>query len=701
VEGILDVILGKAVLAAALAAVAAGSGLLGARAGLRHALWLMVLLSFFVPPILRIPIAIDLLARGTGNAGEPLAEPAALPAVPEGEGGARASPALSASAAPPAKVATGGLETPFPRISVREALLGAWVLGSLVVLAVALRRIQRCSRLVAETEPGPETAREAVLALARRWGISRPPRVRFTEHQISPFLWALGRARIVVPRLLWERLDGVQQRTLLAHEVAHHARRDHLIRWLELCVGVVYWWHPAVWIARRELRAAEEELVDGRVVGSLPGSERSYGETLLRTLDLIAGDLGPTAAAGSAIGALSLARRLRLLRDGAVAEPLTRCTRGLLLVLAVPCLALGIRCGTTDLRRAAPPADEDEGSYPHALPAWYEELDAKLSKRVTFLLYEPTPLAKALSDAGSLVDVKVELRDGMAKLADVPVAPLTPAEPLTVVDLPLLNLLNVLMEQAGSGNCRLVLVPGAAVVTDAPGKYPVPKAVPVRRRIEEVRRFHGEDASAKREKEAEWRRQTEARLKSTMVAHFDEELSLADFLNSMEQMLDINLVIVRGLHDDRMGMRVSAGAKEGTVEQVLEKALAPLDLSSVYKEGAVVVMSKTEADKERSRLASEEARRGQLEKQIEKLRETRLPAGFSGRRPREIVGPLQKSLEFPVYPDPAAWAASRPVQLPGQDATMRDLVAALETLGVRGVIESDGMYLFGEQAKPR
>ena len=38
---------------------------------------------------------------------------------------------------------------------------------------------------------------------------------------------------------------------VLVHELAHFARRDHLVRVLELFVTVLYWWHPVVWLARR------------------------------------------------------------------------------------------------------------------------------------------------------------------------------------------------------------------------------------------------------------------------------------------------------------------------------------------------------------------------------------------------------------------------------------------------------------------
>ena len=74
---------------------------------------------------------------------------------------------------------------------------------------------------------------------------------------------------------------------LVAHELAHFRRRDHWVRWLEAVVLAVYWWHPVAWWARRGLRAAEERCCDAWAVWLLDGNARSYGETLLVTVDFL------------------------------------------------------------------------------------------------------------------------------------------------------------------------------------------------------------------------------------------------------------------------------------------------------------------------------------------------------------------------------------------------------------------------------
>ncbi len=61
-------------------------------------------------------------------------------------------------------------------------------------------------------------------------------------------------------------LDGYDNRELrwvVAHELAHVWRRDHLVRWLEWVACVVFWWNPVAWWAHA-IRA------DGEAISSSP-----------------------------------------------------------------------------------------------------------------------------------------------------------------------------------------------------------------------------------------------------------------------------------------------------------------------------------------------------------------------------------------------------------------------------------------------
>src|SRR5262249_30208315 len=119
-----------------------------------------------------------------------------------------------------------------------------------------------------------------------------------------------GRGTVVLfPRELLVRLVPEARDTLLAHELAHFLRRDHWVRVLEFVATGLYWWHPAVWLARAGIAAAEGECCDAWVVGGLAASPRRYAEALLATVDFAAELRRPCLPPG----ACAASRSMRLL----------------------------------------------------------------------------------------------------------------------------------------------------------------------------------------------------------------------------------------------------------------------------------------------------------------------------------------------------------------------------------------------------
>src|SRR5207253_3759562 len=137
-------------------------------------------------------------------------------------------------------------------------------------------------------DAGPEVA-GAARRIAAALGIADPPAVKVATGIGSPMLWGAPWSTVVLfPRELLARLAPEARDTLLAHELAHFLRRDHWVRVLEFVATGLYWWHPAVWLARAGIEAAEEECCDTWVVGGLAASPRRYAEALLATVDFAA-----------------------------------------------------------------------------------------------------------------------------------------------------------------------------------------------------------------------------------------------------------------------------------------------------------------------------------------------------------------------------------------------------------------------------
>src|SRR5256884_3813400 len=96
--------------------------------------------------------------------------------------------------------------------------------------------------------------------LKRTTGYRRPVRLTMARTISSPV--ALGLSEICVPELALSELGAEQQRSMLAHELAHLARRDSL--WLAgaSLIERCFFFQPLNRLARRELETTAEYLSD-------------------------------------------------------------------------------------------------------------------------------------------------------------------------------------------------------------------------------------------------------------------------------------------------------------------------------------------------------------------------------------------------------------------------------------------------------
>jgi beta-lactamase regulating signal transducer with metallopeptidase domain len=102
-----------------------------------------------------------------------------------------------------------------------------------------------------------------------------------TSSPFAPFTIGLIREAVLLP----ESSAGWSLRRLrstLYHEAAHISRKDPLIRMFASLVRAIFWFHPLVWLAHRQLVAAQEEACDEiALAAGIPADE--YAEDLLET----------------------------------------------------------------------------------------------------------------------------------------------------------------------------------------------------------------------------------------------------------------------------------------------------------------------------------------------------------------------------------------------------------------------------------
>jgi beta-lactamase regulating signal transducer with metallopeptidase domain len=221
-------------------------------------------------------------------------------------------------------------------------LLALWLAGTLVCWSLAALRLWRLSRLLRTLPPSAGELARRIDCLAARLYLWRKPLAYLVPGVMPPMLLVLGRSsRLLLPADLWERLDAMQRDTLLLHELAHLRRADHRVRWLELVVLGLYWWHPVAWWACRALRDAEEECCDAWVVWAAPEAGPAYAATLVETVAYLSGAPAALPAGASGAGPVRLIkRRLTMILRGSTPRCLSRPALVAMLLLGVGLLPL-------------------------------------------------------------------------------------------------------------------------------------------------------------------------------------------------------------------------------------------------------------------------------------------------------------------------------------------------------------------------
>lgn len=332
---LLEIALSNAAMATALAVLAAVVCRVYRRSAFAHGVWLVVLVKLVTPPLVTVPLPW-------------FAEPADEVVVPAFLMLDRAAPAVNLLV----DQARNPAVEPFDAVAAEDAathgslsswklpIVIVWLTGSVCVLAWMARSIVRFRRLLRFARPAEGVVEEITAELARRLKLARHPEVCLVPGTVSPMLWGLGaRPRVLLPVELLPRLDREQLRTIILHELAHWQRRDHWVRPLEMVVTALYWWHPAVWWARAELREAEEQCCDAWVIATIEGAERAYALALLETVAFLSRTRVPLPVSASGIGQVShLRRRLTMIMTGHKRRSLT--WAGCAALLAIGLLAL-------------------------------------------------------------------------------------------------------------------------------------------------------------------------------------------------------------------------------------------------------------------------------------------------------------------------------------------------------------------------
>ncbi len=266
-----------------------------------------------------------------------------------------------------------------PRLTASALILGVWALGALVLLAASARSVLRLSRrLRSRPRVVGGTLHAQLRGLAAEAGLGDAVRLSCSSRVPVPVALGVRRREICVPPRAVAGLTDEQQEGMLAHELAHLARRDPF--WLLLAQGIAsaLFFQPLNWVARRRLREISEVLSDEWAVART-GRPLSLAACLAEVAGWSVGrPMLPVP--GMADRPSSLGRRIRRLLDGTRSPEHPERRTWLAVAMGLLVIAVAALAPAVSAARPEPPAQTTAAaptaSAPSLAPAAIDVNDA-------------------------------------------------------------------------------------------------------------------------------------------------------------------------------------------------------------------------------------------------------------------------------------------------------------------------------------
>jgi beta-lactamase regulating signal transducer with metallopeptidase domain/uncharacterized GH25 family protein/5-hydroxyisourate hydrolase-like protein (transthyretin family) len=272
--------------------MAATCSLRAASAHWRYLLWLVVIAKCLTPPLVSLQLPIW-SSNPSGAATAPMEE-RIEPSQPHGAVELNViRPNSTALAGPDGKAADtqayNAMSTPgapTSTASVRKWLATGWFVGFLACFAVVAGRIWLTHQRLRRTRmPVDAQTRDLLAEISRRLGMSKAPAAYTSEAAEQPFVWGWLSGSIYLPSRFDRVGDAAQRRAILTHELARVSRRDAAMNLVQLVVQAMFYFHPLVWWANREIRREREKCCDEFVLSSSGASPQQYCEAIVAILE--------------------------------------------------------------------------------------------------------------------------------------------------------------------------------------------------------------------------------------------------------------------------------------------------------------------------------------------------------------------------------------------------------------------------------
>lgn len=162
-------------------------------------------------------------------------------------------------------------------------LLFIWVTGILSMAVLTLQSQLRIRQIIKSALPVQNRQVKLIYnECLSTIGISKNIRLYSSAYIQSPISVGLLKPCIVLPIQMISGLQEKEIRFILLHELQHYRHRDIAVNYLMCLARVIYWFHPLVWLALKEMRNDREVACDAAVLRTIDeNSYADYGYTLL------------------------------------------------------------------------------------------------------------------------------------------------------------------------------------------------------------------------------------------------------------------------------------------------------------------------------------------------------------------------------------------------------------------------------------
>lgn len=194
-------------------------------------------------------------------------------------------PALPAAPFAPTAAGSASFANSAPAPDWLRLLPCAWALGAALF---AVRALGGWAVILRLRRQGAPVIDPLILGAVQKWsaelGITRRIHV-LTAAVESPVTMGWWRPVVLLPLSALTGLGRAELEAVLAHELAHIARHDYLVNWLQVWFEVIYFYHPAAWWLSSVLRRERERCCDDIAV-HLSGDRTRYARALLQLAEL-------------------------------------------------------------------------------------------------------------------------------------------------------------------------------------------------------------------------------------------------------------------------------------------------------------------------------------------------------------------------------------------------------------------------------